>query len=533
MPSHMQEQEQGDLSVLNITPSVAVLEITATPEIISPTPRARIEILPHISDSEIDLSIHAPPVPPPELRPASRVRSLISTFGGGISSQNARTGVGEAGLDRGPGLGNVRAPSHQRVSSAGMSGQAATPGNQSNSTRQQTGSTWPNSMLRHPEQTIPSDGAAGVGGFAIRTGGEMPQHSGTPQAHSGSDGVHTSSALGLNTPPSPSNTRSALTNPAPASAPQTKPPTPTPTPLARQTTQDLQPNLTSSNAAEPRSTTPAPALPSKTPTPAPALPSKPPTPAPLSRTHTPILPSKIPTPKPPKSRCTSPDPTSTSVRNLTDYDPANPIRTMPGLKSPPTEPDSIFPGPGARSQAVEQFDPLDTGVVDTYDDPPPPFKEFESPVHPRGANFGASVDDGKGAGEQVAEGLKSEGAKGGAEAEGLVDVAIGGEGTITNKNIGDVGDVSGHDSGEGGRGTNGTSQDAGDHARGAMGPIQEEGAQEKGKDSQEQEKSEQVREGNQGAIDESQATCGDANLASGDTQVAGDDNQGAGMYVHL
>jgi hypothetical protein len=205
------------------------------------------------------------------------------------------------------------------------------------------------------------------------------------------------------------------------------------------------------------------------------------------------------------------------------------------LKSPPTEPDSIFPDAGAcnRSQAAGQFDPLDTGCVNTYDDPPPPFKEFESPVHPREANFGAGVDDGRGAGEQVAEDLRSGGAKGGAEAEGLVDVAIGGEGRITNKNIGDVDDLSGHDSGEGNKGTNGTSQDFVDQARGANSPIQEEGAREKGKDSQEQEKSEQEREGNQGAVDDSQATCEDVNLASGDPPVAGGDTQGTGMYVHL
>jgi hypothetical protein len=175
------------------------------------------------------------------------------------------------------------------------------------------------------------------------------------------------------------------------------------------------------------------------------------------------------------------------------------------------------------------FNPLDTSGVDAYDDPPPPFKEFESPVHPRGANFGAGVDDGKGPGEQIAEGSKSGGAKGGAEAEGLEDVAIG-EGAIIDQNIGDVDDVSGQDSSEGTKGNNGTSQDAGDHTRGANSPIREEGAREKGKDSQEQEKSEQEREGNRGAVDDSQATGEDANLTSGDTQGGGDDTQDTGMY---
>lgn len=548
-----QEQEQGpDLSVLNLTPPVAALETTTTFEIISPTPRAHIGILPHIPDSEIDLSIHAPPVPLPESSSTYRVGNLLSTCSVGISSQNARTSVGEVGPGRGPNFGNARTPSHQRASSAGVLGQTQnqpTFGNQPNSTGYQPNSRWQHSMLRHSEQDILSDGAAGIGGFVIHAGGPMPQHSGTPRAHSGNDGVRMSSARGSSTPLSLSKTLATLPNPAPAtlpnpvpvtlpnpvpvtlpntapatlsntapdtlsntapaSAPQTKPPTLAP--LTRQTTPTLRSNLRSGNA-ELRSTTPAPALPSKTPTP-----------APLSRTPTPMEPSKTPTPKP-KSRCTSPGLTSTSVRN-TDYDPANPIRPM--LTSPSTEPDSIFPGAGARNESTTgEFNPLDTG--DTYDDPPPPFKEFESPVHPRGANFGAGVDDRKGLGKQVAGGSGDEGAtaEGDAKGEGLDGVAKGeGEVAITNTNIGDVDNMGGQGSGEGAKETIETSQDVGCHARGADIPNREDGAREKQKDSQEQEKSGQNGEDNRGVIDNNQATCEDANLASGDTQIAGDETQ--------
>jgi hypothetical protein len=200
---------------------------------------------------------------------------------------------------------------------------------------------------------------------------------------------------------------------------------------------------------------------------------------------------------------------------------------MPGLKSPSTEPDSIFPGVGARDEsATGVFNPLETG--DNYDDPPPPFKEFESPVHPHGANFGAGADNRKGPGEQVAEGSRDEGAtaEGDAKREGQGEVAKGeGEEAITNTNIGDVDDVGGQDSGGGTKKTIETSQDVGDHTRGADSLDREDGAPKKWKDSQEQEKSEQDGEGNKGAVDDSQAVCEDANPASGDTQIAGDETQ--------
>ncbi|KAG2090607.1 uncharacterized protein F5147DRAFT_780258 [Suillus discolor] len=199
---------------------------------------------------------------------------------------------------------------------------------------------------------------------------------------------------------------------------------------------------------------------------------------------------------------------------------------MPSLKSPSTEPDPIFPYAGARNESTTGvFNPLDHGL-DIDDDPPSPFKEFESPVHPRGANFGAGIDDGKRPGEQVMGGskgqdavAKSPAAKGDAKGEREEEEAI------TNTNIGDVGDVGGQDSDEGTKLENIQTSNAGDHARGADSPNREEGAREKGKANQEQEKSEQDGEGNQGAV--GQATCKDANLANGDTQVAGNDTQDA------
>lgn len=524
VPSHMQDP---DLSVLDFTPPVAAFEITATSEIISPTPRAHMRTLPPIPDSEFDLSAHAPPVLPLESRPASRVRNLLSTLSAGIWSQNTRTGIGEVDQDQGPDLGKVRAPPHQRASSAGVLGQAQiqpTSGNQPNSTGHQASSKWEHSRLRHPEQIILSDGAAGIGGFAIRAGGQMPQRSGTPQAHSGSDGVRTSSALGLSTPLFPSQTPATLPNPtpatlpntAPASAPQTKPP-----PLrSKQTTPTLQPNLESSKA-EPLSTTPAPALPSKTSTP-----------APLSRNHTPMPPSKTSTPKP-KSRCTSPGLTSTSVRNPTDYDPANPIRPMPGLKSPATEPDPIFPGAGAcDGSATGDFNVLDTSGVDIDNDPPPPFKEFASPVHLRGVNFGVGVDDGKGPGEQVAKGSRGEGAKGGAEEAGLEEVATG-EGAIINQNIGDVNDVGGQKADEGTNENTETSQDTGDHTQGT-GKNTPERVREKVENNQAQGTSKQDGDGNQGAGEgiqgagrDNRVTGEDTKFASGDTHIAGGNTEDA------
>ncbi|KAG1871277.1 hypothetical protein DFJ58DRAFT_494075 [Suillus subalutaceus] len=299
-----------------------------------------------------------------------------------------------------------------------------------------------------------------------------------------------------------------LSNPAPASAPQTKPPTPAP--QTKQTT--FQSNLTSGNA-ELRSTTPAPALPPKTPTPAPP-----------SRTRTPIPPSKTSTSRP-RSRCTSPGLTSTSVRN-TDYDPANPIRPMPGLKSPSTEPDPIFPGEGARDEsAIGEFNLLDTG--DVYDDPPPPFKEFESPVNPRAANFGAGVDDRKESGEQVAEGSRSEGAKGVAKEKGLEEVATG-EGAVINQNVAD--DVGGQEADEGTNENTETSQNAGDHNQ-DTGKNTPERTREKVENGPEQGTNKQDGKGNQASIQGagrgSQVIGEDSKFASGDAHEAGGNTEDA------
>jgi len=69
---------------------------------------------------------------------------------------------------------------------------------------------------------------------------------------------------------------------------------------------------------------------------------------------------------------------------------------MPGLKSPSTAPDSIFSdafGGGAasfdsgtrrRAYASGDFETAEHDI----DDPPPPFKEFESPVNVQGECLG-------------------------------------------------------------------------------------------------------------------------------------------------
>ncbi|KAG2363306.1 hypothetical protein BDR07DRAFT_936742 [Suillus spraguei] len=196
---------------------------------------------------------------------------------------------------------------------------------------------------------------------------------------------------------------------------------------------------------------------------------------------------------------------------------------MPGLKSPSTELDPIFPGAGACDESVTgRFNPLETSGADIDDDPPPPFKEFESPVHPRGANFGAGVNDRKGPSKQIAEDSRGEGADGGAGEE-EPQIATG-EGAIISENIGDVDDVGGQKANEGTIENTETTQDTGDHARGAESANREDDTPEK-RQEKEQEKTEQGGEGNQGVIDDSQATREDDNLASGDTQVAGDEVQ--------
>ena len=148
------------------------------------------------------------------------------------------------------------------------------------------------------------------------------QRSGTPRDQFGP--ARANSALGLTTtlplfnasapPPKPKSS---------ASVPYIKPPTPAP--QTRLTTPALYPSSEK------------PALRSKTPTPAP--------------------PSKITTPK---SGCPTADPSTTnrtSAAPPTDYNPAEPVRPMPGLKSPSTEPDSIFGGAfgsGARHLTVAE-----------------------------------------------------------------------------------------------------------------------------------------------------------------------------------
>jgi hypothetical protein len=195
---------------------------------------------------------------------------------------------------------------------------------------------------------------------------------------------------------------------------------------------------------------------------------------------------------------------------------------MPGLKSPSTEPDSIFPDAGARGEsATGEFNLLDTG--DVYDDPPPPFKEFESPVHPRGANFGAGVDDGKGPGKQVAEGSRGEGAKGVAEQKGVDEVATGG-GAVINQDIGDVDNVGGQEADESTNGNTETSQDAGDHTQGTGKNTPE---RTRAENSQEQGINKQG-EGDQGAGDDIQGACRDSQVIGENTKLASGHTHDAG-----
>ena len=119
---------------------------------------------------------------------------------------------------------------------------------------------------------------------------------------------------------------------------------------------------------------------------------------------------------------------------------------MPGLKSPSTEPDSIFGGAfgggaalfdsGTRCRAYASGD-FDTAEHD-IDDPPPPFKEFESPINVQGECLGG----------------RQEGA---AEEDG--------QDVVTVENTGEVGDAGVQETGGGAQGGDETSQDAGEYTR--------------------------------------------------------------------
>ncbi|OAX37355.1 hypothetical protein K503DRAFT_771593 [Rhizopogon vinicolor AM-OR11-026] len=376
----------------------------------------------------------------------------------------------------------------------------------------------------------------------------MPQHSDTPREQSG--GARMNSALGL----------TATIPPSKAPTPPLKPISTTPAPYIKQPTPVPQTHLTASashpisekaglaskaltTAPPSRATTPKPpttpashpasektGLASKAPTTAP--PPKATTPKPLttpashpasekaglaSKAPTTASSSKTTTPKPP-----TPDPTLATNRTsgrATDYNPAEPIRPMPGLKSPSTEPDSIFAGPTRRPYGSGDFDT----VGDDVDDPPPPFKEFESPVNAQGDGLGET-------GRKAAE--------------------RDGPQVVADENVGQVGDVGvqevgdGIQGGDGTRGGGETSQDAGEHTQspGNNAAELEENAREKLGDNQGQEKSKEEEmkdhqgagQDTQGAENDSQAVgevsqvadkgapvAGEgAPVASGDTQVA-------------
>jgi len=326
-----------------------------------------------------------------------------------------------------------------------------------------------------------------IGGFI-----NPHQRSGTPRDQS--DPARANSALGLTTTLPQSNAPTPPPKPkSSASVPCIKPPTPAP--QTRLTTPALHP--ASEKAA----------LRSKTPTPAP--------------------PSKTTTPKP-KSDCPTPDPSvtnRTSAAPPTDYNPAEPIRPMPGLKSPSTEPDSIFGG-GAFGGGAAPFDSarrrrayapgdFDTAEHD-IDDPPPPFKEFESPVNVQG------------------EGL-------GGRQEGTTEGDV--QHLVTEENTGEVGDVGVQETGDGAQGGGETSQDAGEHTRSPgenTAEVEEDagqnlgGVQEQEESKEEETKSDQgADDGNQGAGNDSQDTGKAAAVAGEGASVTGGDTQVTGILAHL
>ncbi|OJA12652.1 hypothetical protein AZE42_08695 [Rhizopogon vesiculosus] len=536
-----QEQEQvyePELSALDISPPIAAVQVTiANVEIISPTPITTIRALPPISD--IDISVPAHNVPLPPSRPASRVNTAVTTS---PWRRNIRAHAEKSGSDISADFGKAyMTQGHQRASSTGVMGhghhlvdnRSSSTGHQrvdsgarrlEHSTLRPSEESWRRGVgepvvdggtMKEPILSGTSETESFVGGFVSPAGTQMPQHSGIPGERSG--GARTNSALGL----------IATLPPSKAPTPPPKPISTTPAPYVKQPTPVPQTRLTT---PAPHPTSEKAGLASKAPTTAP--PSKTTTPRPLttpashpasekaglaSKAPTTAPPSKTTTPKPP-----TPDPTSATNRTSvppTDYNPAEPVRPMPGLKSPSTEPDSIFGGPTRRPYGSGEFDT----IGDDIEDPPPPFKEFESPVNAQGDGLGET--DGRGAqgdGPQV----------------------------VADENVEQVGEVGVQEAGngiQGGDGTQGrgeTSQDAGEHTQspGNNAAELEENAREKSGDSQGQEKSKQEEtkdhqgagHDNQGADNDSQAAgkvsqvadegapvVGEgAPVASGDTQVA-------------
>ncbi|KAJ8589959.1 hypothetical protein M405DRAFT_186124 [Rhizopogon salebrosus TDB-379] len=509
IPSHSQEQGQvqdPELSALDILPPIAAVEVTtANVEIVSPTPLMSIQVLPIIPD--IDLSIPAHQVSLPPSRPASRVDTTGVT---GISQGRVRTLVEKFGSDQGPDFGKPYM-SQQRASSTGVLGQGQNhsvdtrPGSTGHqrsdlSSRRREGSmlrpidgNWRRGVILDGERTTEhtlSDSPGTetfIGGFFIRDR-QTPQRSGTPREQSGSGGAPPGSALGLDKTFSPSKAPVPPPKPRSTSVPLIKPPTPGP-----QTRLTTPAPHTKSDKAESRSKTPIPVPPSKSTTP------KPP-----SKSTTPI----------PKSDRATPDPTS-STHRATDYNPAEPVRPMPGLKSPSTEPDSIFGGPRLHAYASGNYD---TNEYDMDDVPPP---KYESPVNTQGEGLGET----SGRQEEVAE--------------------DGAQQVVTGDNTGEAGGIDVQEAGDGTQGGGETSQGAGEHTQGGGQNTTRllENASEKMGNNQEQEvnkpEEKKVDQGggddNQGAVNDSQVTDNVTQVADEPetTSVAGGHTEGADGHTEV
>jgi len=196
---------------------------------------------------------------------------------------------------------------------------------------------------------------------------------------------------------------------------------------------------------------------------------------------------------------------------------------MPGLKSPSTEPDSIFGG-GVFDGGAAPFDSTKrrayaSGGFDTaehdIDDPLPPFKEFESPVNLQGEGLGGRQ-------EGAAEGDRQH--------------------VVTDENTGEVGDAGVQETGGGAQGGGETSQDAGEHARNPgenTAAVEEDtgenlgGVQEQEESKEETKRDQGAGDGHQGAENDSQDTGKAAEVAGEVASVTCGDTQVTGILAHL
>ena len=189
---------------------------------------------------------------------------------------------------------------------------------------------------------------------------------------------------------------------------------------------------------------------------------------------------------------------------------------MPGLESPSTELHSIFGG-GVFDGGAAPFDSTRhrayaSGDFDTaehdIDDPPPPFKEFESPVNVQGEGLGG----------------KQEGA-----AEG------DGQHVVTDENTEEVGDVGVQET-DGAQGGGETSQDAGEHTQSPgenTAEVEKDAGQNLGGVQEQEESKEEETKSNQGAGGGNQGAGGGNQGAGGGNQGAENDSQDTGKAAEV